>query len=165
MTGGATPRREGGRAWDPWVDARDPHALADFWCAAMGYVVEDTESFIRYLLDGGAVPPDEVLLRCGRLSWRDAVGIRHPADPVDPERGTSLGHRVVFVAGEPSGVELAFALSVPAAAMNEELTRLCALGAVLVRRGGDGRAFLLDPEGNAFELRPERAGLRSSCSS
>lgn len=49
------------------VDAHDPHAQARFWAAALGYVVEDGDAFIRDLLVQGHVGRDRLDAEVARL--------------------------------------------------------------------------------------------------
>jgi hypothetical protein len=40
-------------------DCSDPHLLAGFWAAALGWVVEDNSPLISRLMNVGAVDPDD----------------------------------------------------------------------------------------------------------
>ncbi len=73
----------------------DPHALAAFWAAATGYVVEDIDAFVRGLVDAGHAPAEETVEVDGRLAWREFATLRHPDDPVD-ERGVGTGRRILI---------------------------------------------------------------------
>ncbi|MGH3431393.1 MAG: VOC family protein, partial [Thermocrispum sp.] len=51
------------------VDCTDPHLLADFWAAAMGYLVEDHSRFIEQLLEQGLIGKELVVEVDGRAAW------------------------------------------------------------------------------------------------
>jgi hypothetical protein len=68
-------------------DAADPHALAAWWAALLGYEVEDGHEFITGLLEAGTVSESDVVRLGGRLFFADAVAAS------DPE---GLGPRLYF---------------------------------------------------------------------
>ena len=79
------------------VDAADPHALARFWAAAVGYDVEDHHDIVAEMLERGFAGADDTVEIDGRLAWRDAAACRDP-------RGT--GPRLLFQAvPEPKTVK------------------------------------------------------------
>ncbi len=127
------------------IDAADPHGLADFWAAALGYDVEDVEAFARQMLDAGHATDDDVTTHRGRLVWRDAAAARDPAD----QRPRLLVQRVPEAKTVKNRVHLD--LVVGADRRDAEVARIVALGA---RRLHDGRlgpqawVTLADPEGN-----------------
>ncbi len=82
--------------WKLVIDARDPHAQADFWAAALGYEVEDHSALIGKLLDLGAISPEILVGHHDRRAWRDAAAVRHPGDPYDAESGAGRGRRLLF---------------------------------------------------------------------
>ena len=62
------------------MDSADPHALCDFWAAALGYDVEPTdEAFIRRMVDEGHAKEEQTLVVKGELRWADGAAC------VDPE--------------------------------------------------------------------------------
>src|SRR5688572_24188436 len=76
------------------VDCADPHRLAAFWSAALGWKAEEHEDFIKKLLADGLVSDDEVTEVDGRLEFRDYAAIRDPEAQVNarqqPVRGRML---------------------------------------------------------------------------
>ena len=110
-------------------DCTDPPALARFWAAA---------------LDGYAVRPydDAEIERLGSL------GLTPDTDPsvaVDGPGPTLFFQRWP----DPSAARSRVHLDVVAAARDQEVARLCSLGA-RVRDEHEDRTVMLDPEGNAF---------------
>ena len=61
------------------VDCADPHAVADFWAAALGYTVEQDENFVRHALAAEMATDDDVFERHGVLVWKDAAAMSDPA--------------------------------------------------------------------------------------
>ncbi|MEI5673964.1 MULTISPECIES: VOC family protein [unclassified Nocardioides] len=120
--------------WTLGCDARDPHALAAFWAAALGYVPEP-----GYDEPHGAsiVDPD------GR---GPAIGfLRVP----EPKTAKNRVHVDVRPAGEPP-----WDLAERARLIRAKADALVVLGATEVReeRYDDelGHVVMLDPEGNEF---------------
>ncbi|MFI8087914.1 VOC family protein [Streptomyces sp. NPDC086080] len=144
--------------WKVVIDAADPHAQADFWAAALRYVVEDNSALIGKLLDAGAVGTGQTVESHGRRAWRDLMAVRHPDDPYDEESGTGLGRRLLFQrVPEAKTVKnrLHLDLHPGEGRREEELARLEGLGARVLRRVGDpppGWLIMADPEGNEFCL-------------
>lgn len=142
--------------WKLVIDAGDPHAQADFWAAALGYVVEDNSALIEKLLDGGVVPPELVVEHHGRRAFRDLIAVRHPDDPFDEGSGTGLGRRLLFQrVPEAKTVKNRLHLDVHAGEgrREAEVARLEQLGASVLRQvqePGGTWTVMLDPEGNEF---------------
>lgn len=142
--------------WKLVIDASDPHAQADFWATALGYVVEDNSAFIEQLLATGAVPAELVVEHHGRRAFRDLVAVRHPEDPYDERSGTGLGRRLLFQrVPEAKTVKNRLHLDVHAGEgrREQEVARLEELGASVlrqVREPGGIWTVMLDPEGNEF---------------
>ncbi|MDT0474551.1 VOC family protein [Streptomyces griseoviridis] len=142
--------------WKLVVDAGDPHAQADFWAAALHYVVEDNSVLVRRLLDAGAVPAEATVEHLGRPAFRDLIAVRHPDDPFDAESGTGLGRRLLFQrVPEAKTVKNRLHLDLhPGEGLRDaETARLESLGARVVRRvAGPGGAWVVmaDPEGGEF---------------
>lgn len=119
--------------WTLGGDALDPHRLAEFWAAALGYVPEP-----GYEDPDGAslVDPDGVGPVIG---W-----LRVP----EPKSAKNRLHIDIRVAGEGPRTEES------AARMRAKADQLVALGATKVREEfyGDvlGHIVLLDPEDNEF---------------
>ena len=131
------------------VDAADPHALARFWAAAVGYDVEDHHDIVAEMLERGFAGADDTVEIDGRLAWRDAAACRDP-------RGT--GPRLLFQAvPEPKTVKdrIHLDLHFPAgeAGRDAEVARLIGLGATKLYDGQLGPqrwVTMADPEGNEF---------------
>jgi hypothetical protein len=151
------------------VDCEDPHGLAPFWAAAIGYVVEDHSAFIRQLLDAGQVTDAHVTTMNGALVWPDAAAVRDPDAPFDERTGIGRGGRILFQK-VPEG---SFAEpttdggATPKRAHNkvhldlhygperrsEVVDRLKELGATVLWEGRQGPSTwitMADPEGNEF---------------
>ena len=60
------------------VDCRDPHHLARFWAAAVGYEIEHDDEMIRSLIDAGLASDDDVMEVDGHLQWRTAAACSDP---------------------------------------------------------------------------------------
>jgi hypothetical protein len=138
------------------IDAIDPHAQARFWAAALGYVVEDHDAFIRSMLDEGHATREDVLEIDGRLSWRTGEAIRHPDDLGVEAFGDPAPRRLLFVRVlEPKAVKnrVHLDLNVGRERIDDEVARLTALGATERYQVDEPGAFhttLTDPEGNEF---------------
>jgi hypothetical protein len=128
------------------VDALDPHALAKFWAAALGYDNEDHSDFIAQLLEQGVATEDDVIEVDGRLAWRTGAAIRHPDG----------GRRILFmhVADPmPGKNRWHLDLNVGRDRIDTEVARLTALGAKTRYQVDEPGAFhttMADPEGNLF---------------
>ncbi|MFE0962369.1 VOC family protein [Streptomyces fungicidicus] len=144
--------------WKVVVDAGDPHAQADFWAAALRYVVEDHSALIGKLLGAGAVPADLTVESHGRRAWRDLAAVRHPDDPYEEESGTGHGRRLLFQRvpeAKTAKNRLHLDLHPGAGSREEEQGRLEGLGARVLRRVEEPSGSWLvmaDPEGNEFCL-------------
>jgi|SRR6478735_2780356 len=116
------------------VDCADPHGLAAFWCAALGYVVREVvdDDWVEI---AASVESDAALL--------DAVR-RGPVPPA-----------IVFgpvPEGKTVKNRLHLDLSPIDASQDEEVARLEALGArrIDIGQGEQTWVVLADPEGNEF---------------
>lgn len=148
--------------WKLVVDTVNAPVLAEFWAAALGYVVEDPSALVDQLLAAGQLPPDAVREHQGRRAFRGLAAIRHPDDPFDELSGTGQGRRILFqdvperktsknrlhidVHGGGEGHD--------AEDLDALVARLVGLGASAVRevdQGPAGRWWVMrDPEGNEF---------------
>ena len=63
-------------SWQLTIDANDPHALADFWAAALGGELEDNSALIASVLGQGWAAESDTLVHHGRRYWRDLVAVR-----------------------------------------------------------------------------------------
>ncbi|WP_406507291.1 VOC family protein [Streptomyces sp. NBC_00212] len=142
--------------WKLVVDAADPHTQADFWAAALGYVVEDNSVLINRLRSAGAIGPEITLEHGGRIAFRDLVAVRHPDDSYDPESGTGLGRRILFQrVPERKTAKNRLHIDVHSAPGTREaqVGRLVGLGSSVLRQvqeAGGEFTVMTDPEGNEF---------------
>lgn len=143
--------------WKLVVDCGDPHALADFWAAALQYEAEDPSALVERLLTAGALPESEAVTHRGSRRFRALAAIRHPDDPFDELSGTGAGRRILFQAvPEPKRVKNRLHLDVHAEdgdadALADRLEGLGASRVELVDQGPAGRWWVMtDPEGNEF---------------
>ena len=120
--------------WTLGCDAADPHAIADFWATALGYVSEPgyADPDGASIIDPAGVGPAISFLRV-------------------PETKTAKNrmHIDIRVAGEPP-----WDMAAREGLIRAKVAELVALGASVVREesyGGDlGHIVMLDPEGNEF---------------
>jgi hypothetical protein len=139
-------------------DTGDPHVVAAFWAAALGYELEDNSALIRQLLDAGAAPEEATIEVDGRLAWRTLVAIRHPDDDVHPHTGAGLGRRILFQAvPEAKTVKnrVHLDLKVGRDRVDDEVERLEQLGAAVLMHvdiPGSQHVTMTDPEGNEFDV-------------
>ncbi|MCX5400916.1 VOC family protein [Streptomyces sp. NBC_00102] len=143
--------------WKLVIDSRDAPVLADFWAAALGYVVEDPSPLITRLLAAGQLAEDAVTERDGRKTFRGYAAIRHPDDPFDETSGMGGGRRLLFqdVPEEKSGKNrLHVDIHGGPGGLGPLVERLQELGATPVREVDKGPAghwwIMRDPEGNEF---------------
>ncbi|MFP1627407.1 VOC family protein [Streptomyces sp. 5K101] len=142
--------------WKLVVDAADPHAQADFWAEALGYLVEDNSRIVEQVLSHGGVPAWATVESHGRRAWRDLAAVRHPDDPYDENTGGGLGRRILFQrVPEAKTGKNRLHIDVHAApgARDAEAERLLRLGATVVRHvkeAGGEWVVMADPEGNEF---------------
>ncbi|MFJ5889901.1 VOC family protein [Streptomyces californicus] len=132
-------------SWKLVIDSADPHAQAEFWAEALGYVVEDNSPLIERLLSAGAVPEAATTHAHGRRAWRDLAAARHPDDPYDEVSGTGHGRRLLFQrVPEPKTGKNRLHIDVHSAPgrRDAEAERLVALGAQ------EGRTF--DEQGGSW---------------
>ena len=135
------------------IDASDPHALADWWAEAIGWVVEPSdEDFIRKMVAEGYATEADTATHRGVLVWREGAAIRHP-------EGLESGRpRILFqLVPESKTVKNRVHLDIRVGAENreKELARLVAAGATELHRGRQGPhawITIADPEGNELCL-------------
>ena len=136
------------------VDCADPHVLARFWAAALGYELEVHESFIRDLLERGVATEDDVTRVDGTLHWKGAAAIRRPG--ASREEARQNGARLLFqTVPEPKAVKNRWHLDLHVGEEHREreVKRLVSLGASVLHEydGREGRwTTMADPEGNEF---------------
>ncbi|MDQ1047784.1 VOC family protein [Streptomyces sp. V4I2] len=142
--------------WKLVIDAGDPHAQADFWAAALNYLVEDNDALIQRLLELGALPREATVEFHARLAFRDLVAVRHPDDPYEKDSGTGLGRRLLFqrVPEAKTGKNrLHVDLHPGEGRRAAEVERLTGLGASVLREVKEPSGewvVMADPEGNEF---------------
>ncbi|MDJ1133373.1 VOC family protein [Streptomyces iconiensis] len=148
--------------WKLVIDCEDPHQLAHFWERALGYTAEDHSAHIERLHSMGAITEGLIVtdeLHGGRKAWRHAAAIRHPHDAVDPDTGTGLGRRLLFMTvPEQKEGKNRLHIDVHAGpdARDTEVKRLERLGARVLRvvvEPGSHHVTMADPEGNEFDVR------------
>ena len=137
------------------VFAADPHALARFWAAALGYVVEDNEALIAQVLAAGYATEADTVVIDGKRYWSEAVAIRHPDDAEGRASPRGPGIRILFELAPTRKVDdnrFHLDLNVGHDRIDAETKRVVALGATLLeaRRDPPKAVFnrLADPEGN-----------------
>ncbi|WP_075301304.1 MULTISPECIES: VOC family protein [unclassified Pseudonocardia] len=128
------------------LDATDPHALARFWAAALGYEVEDHTEIVTGLLAAGHLTDDEVLTDGDRAAFCDVATCRGPGPRLFLQR-----------VPEPKTAKnrIHLDLQVGPEAAPAEIERLVALGAEVAwvtSDRGPVNTTLRDPEGNEFCL-------------
>ena len=84
--------------WKLIIDAAEPHALADFWAAALEYVVEDPGQLVAELLRNGDLPESATVIHAGTRRFAGLAAVRHPEEPFDPFSGAGRGRRLLFQA-------------------------------------------------------------------
>ncbi|HLR95628.1 MAG TPA: VOC family protein [Jiangellaceae bacterium] len=129
------------------IDASDPHLLARFWAAALGYEVEDHSAIIEGLLAAGQLPPEAVVQVESRNAFADVAACSDP---------DGAGPRVLIQAvPEAKSVKnrVHLDLHVGADHISAEVERLIGLGATQAWTSSDRGPYTVtmrDPEGNEF---------------
>ena len=59
-------------------DCHDPHAMARFWAAALGYQKEDHTSLVENLLASGQLPPESAVEADGGRQFAEVSACRDP---------------------------------------------------------------------------------------
>ncbi|MFL6027767.1 MAG: VOC family protein [Friedmanniella sp.] len=133
-------------SWQLTIDADDPHALADFWAAALGAELEDNSALIENVLAQGWAQESDTLLHHDRRYWRDLVAVRGAGPRI-------LLQRVPEAKAMKNRLHLD--LNVGEENLRAEVDRLVALGAVEGREwleAGGHWIAMTDPEGNEFDV-------------
>ncbi|MEO9138578.1 MAG: VOC family protein [Jatrophihabitans sp.] len=132
------------------VDCDDPHTLADWWAAALGWDVEPSdEAFIQRMIDQGYATQEETTTHQGALVWRTGAAISHP-------EGTDRAPRMLFQAvpeAKQSKNRLHLDLRVSTDDVAAVVQRLIAAGATFLHEGQQGPhswTTMADPAGNEF---------------
>ena len=128
-------------------DCADPHAMARFWAAALGYEKESHLALVKELLDSHRITQEDVREVDGGLQFADVSACRDP-DGVGPRL---FFQRVPEEKRTKNRVHLD--LHVGPERYESETSRLESLGAVRLcfhdDRGG-ACWTMVDPEGNEF---------------
>ncbi len=131
-------------SWQLTIDANDPHALADFWAAALGVEVEDNSAMIEGGLAQGWAQEADTLVHRGRVAWRDLVAV------------AGAGPRILLQrVPETKQIKnrLHLDLHVGEDRIRPEVDRLVSLGATEGREWREAWGHwivMTDPEGNEF---------------
>ena len=131
-------------SWQLTIDANDPHALADFWAAALHAELEDNSALIENVLSRGWAQESDTLLHHGRRYWRNLVAVR------------GAGPRILLQrVPEPKTVKnrLHLDLNVGEDRIRAEVDRLVGLGATEGQEFQDRSGHwivMTDPAGNEF---------------
>lgn len=143
--------------WKLVVDCENAPDLADFWAAALEYVVEDPGPLIEQLLGAGHLRVEDVVDHRGHRLFRGLAGIRHPDDPFDAASGAGHGRRLLFQeVPERKTVKnrLHIDLHGGDGDLEARVSRLEGLGATRLGEFDQGPAghwwIMQDPEGNEF---------------
>lgn len=131
------------------IDCAEPHELADWWAAALGWDVEpQDEAFIMSMIDQGLASEADTTRHGGNLVWKEAAAIDATLD--------GATRRVLFqLVPEPKMVKNRLHLDVRVGheRVGAERARLEAMGAVFLHDGRQGPhtwVTMADPEGNEF---------------
>ncbi|MGI8414957.1 MAG: VOC family protein [Nakamurella sp.] len=128
-------------------DAHDPHALAEFWAAALGYQMEDNSEFVDSLVADGKMPDEGRIVRNGRSEFADVAAAR------DPNGQEPRFYFQKVPEGKTAKNRLHLDIAVPVERKNAEVVRLVGLGATelyMTNDRGPVTHTLSDPEGNEF---------------
>ena len=130
-------------------DAADPHAVATFWAAALGYEKEDNTALVAQLVEAGQLPVEATVETEHGRDFRDVAACR------DPEgRRPRLFFQKVPEAKTVKN-RLHLDLNVGADAAPAEIERLKALGATFAWTSDDRGGLcttLRDIEGNELDV-------------
>lgn len=129
------------------IDCHDPHALADFWAAALGYTPDRDEAFIQRMITEGKATAADTTMHDGALVWADGEAI-NPPHPGLPR---------IYLQRVPEGkvVKNRVHLDVHVGSEHRDavVERLIELGAARLYDGQQGPyswVTMADPEGNEF---------------
>jgi Glyoxalase-like domain len=131
------------------LDCADPHALVEFWAAALHLDVEDNSALVERLLTGGQMTEEQTVLVNGRRQFADVAACRDPDG--------RLPRMFLQMVDEPKTVKnrMHLDLRVGADRRLAEVARLTELGATTAWESDDRgpvTTTMRDPEGNEFCL-------------
>ena len=133
------------------VDSTEPHVLADWWAATLGWEVEhQDESFIRQMIEDGHATEADTTVHDGQLRWAEAVAVV-AGEPV-PGTVRLLFQRVPEAKQVKNRVHLDLRPG-PDADLAAVRATLESRGATPVGEGQQGPhtwVVFADPEGNEF---------------
>lgn len=138
------------------VDCEQPHVLAKFWSAALGWEIEQHEEFIKKLLAQRQLSDDEVTEVDGKLVFRTAAAIRDTEAKLSSRDHPTRGRMLFQIVPEPKSVKNRVHLDIYFDTEDRaaEVERLKGLGARYLWEGKQGPVHtwvtLADPEGNEF---------------
>jgi hypothetical protein len=148
LSGGPVNVRAMAYTFQVAIDCHDPHPLADWWSAALGWEVEPSdEAFIRRMIDEGHATADDTTTHRGVLVWKTGAALVPPVDGAP---------RVLFQAvPEDKVVKNRVHLDIRTGADDPVavVQRLVDAGATVLHDGRQGPhtwVTLTDPEGNEF---------------
>jgi hypothetical protein len=134
------------------IDCDDPHVLAEWWAATMGWQVEpQDEAFIRSMIEQGHATEADTRVYGGALVWREGAAI-HPIADAAPDRPRWLFQEVP----EPKLVKNRLHIDIrpgPDADVDAIRASLVARGATVLHEGRQGPhtwVTMADPAGNEF---------------
>lgn len=138
------------------VDCSDPHLLAKFWSAALGWEVEHHDDLIKGLLAAGHLPESEVVEVDGHLAFKTAQAIRDPEAALSARNHPQRGRMLFQVDAADKSVKnrVHHDFYFESEDRDAEIDRLVGLGAKRLWEGRQGPdhtwVTLADPEGNEF---------------
>ena len=130
-------------------DTTDPHAVATFWAAALGYQKEDNSGLVKQLLDAGQLPVEATIETDNGREFADVTACVDP----DGRRPRLFFQRVPETKSVKNRLHLD--VHVGAEAAPAEIERLKELGATFAWTSDDRGGLcttLRDPEGNEFDV-------------
>ncbi len=132
------------------IDSQEPHVLADWWAATLGWSVEpQDEEFIRRMITEGLATDDDTAVHRGRIVWKDGAAMTHPD-------GTDRAPRVYFQLvpeGKIVKNRMHFDVRLGDDDLETVVEKLKSAGATFLYEGRQGPHKWItfhDPEGNEF---------------
>ena len=131
-------------------DTGQPHVMADWWAAALGWNVEPSdEAFINRMIAEGYATEADTTQHRGALVWKEGAAITHPEGP---ERAPRLYFQLV-PEGKVTKNRVHLDVRVGDEDVNEVVQRLTEMGATVLYEASQGPhswVTMADPEGNEF---------------
>ena len=129
-------------------DAADPHRVAHFWAAALGYEKEDNSAFVKQLLDAGRLPEAATIETENGREFADVAACRDP----DGRRPRLFFQRVPETKTVKNRLHLDLRVG-DRARTEAAAARLVERGATVLHHGRQGPhtwITMADPVGNEF---------------